>query len=193
VLLCQHYHCTISLHSPYSPYWCSSANIGEPRSPLTLLSLPVPHFVFIPHSSNTFCVLHFSTQHSPSGTPLFFVVPPHSHPDISYCLSNHHLDLQLANISLHLCWISQIEPNDIGILFHLLARYEWSTNRRRASSFFVPLMNCVFLLLLALMRWAMYWMTVTPCLIDIIWLLSWVILSSYLSLYLNHLPCSLVL
>jgi len=35
-------------------------------------------------------------------------------------VTNTHLDSELANISLHLCEISLIEPNNIGIDFHSL-------------------------------------------------------------------------
>ena len=71
-------------HPP--PCWRSSACMGAPQSPSALLSLDLALF-FCLHSSNTFCVLLFSTQHSPSGPPLFQVVTPLFHPN-DHCLSN---------------------------------------------------------------------------------------------------------
>jgi len=62
------------------------------------------------------------------------------------------LDSPRANVSIPTRSISQIEPNDIGIQFRQLARPESFGNTRNASSFFAPLMNCVFLRSSALMR-----------------------------------------
>jgi len=77
-----------------------------------------------------------------------------------------HFDSLRANISIPTFSISQIELNDIGIQFDPLARLELFGNMRSASSFFAPLMNCVFLRLLALMRWEILWMTLRLFLID---------------------------
>jgi hypothetical protein len=74
-------------------------------------------------------------------------------------------------------WISQIEPNDIGIKFRPLARPELFGNARSASSFFALLMNCMFLCLSALMRWKIQWATLRLCSIVIIRSLSRVIVS----------------
>jgi hypothetical protein len=60
-----------------------------------------------------------------------------------------------------------MEPNDIGIQFHPLARPESFRNIRRGSSIFAPLMNFVFLRLLDLMRWEIWWMTLGLYSIDI--------------------------
>ena len=64
-----------------------------------------------------------------------------------------HFDSLQANLSIPTLQISQIEPNDIAIEFHPLARPESFGNTRNASSFFAPLMNCLFLCLSALKRW----------------------------------------
>jgi len=53
-------------------------------------------------------------------------------------------------------------------------------------------MNCVFLLSLALTKWEMEWMTLTPCLIDIFLSLSWVIVSVYLRSCFKLSPFSFV-
>jgi len=58
-------------HPPHPPpFRCSSASTGAPQSSSALLSLDLALF-FILRSFNTFCVLLFSTQNSPSGAPLF--------------------------------------------------------------------------------------------------------------------------
>ena len=56
--------------TPPPPFRHSSASTGTPQSLSALLSLDLALF-FILHSFNTFCVLLFSTQHSPSGAPHF--------------------------------------------------------------------------------------------------------------------------
>lgn len=66
-------------------------------------SLHVAIVVFIPLTCNTSHVLLFSPQYNLSVTPLFLVVAPLLHLNLSYCFSNHNLDSQLANISLYLC------------------------------------------------------------------------------------------
>jgi len=64
-----------------------------------------------------------------------------------------HFNSPWANLSIPTLQISQIGPNNIGIQFHPLARPESFRNTRSTSSFFARLLNCVFLRLLALMRW----------------------------------------
>jgi len=64
-----------------------------------------------------------------------------------------HFDSPRANLPIPTLYISQIELNNIGTQFSPLARPESFGNTRSASSFFEPLMNCVFLHLSALMRW----------------------------------------
>jgi len=100
-----------------------SALLHPPLS--LLLSLNLTLFLFIPRFSNTVCgtpLFHTTLPIWRSSFPLLVV--PIFHPNVSYCLSYPHLSSQLANISLHLCYISQIKPNDIGIQFHPLARNE---------------------------------------------------------------------
>jgi len=94
----------------------SSIPVGTSQPRLAL-------FFYLLHPSNTFCVLHFSTQHSPSSTHLYLATAPLFHIYISDCLANRHFDLQLANIALYLWLKSQIEPNNIGIQFHPIARF----------------------------------------------------------------------
>jgi hypothetical protein len=113
-------------------------------------------------------------------------------PLIYHCLSHSHSDSQQAPISVHLCWISWIKSNHIGIQFNPLARYEYSANTRSAFSILAQLINCVFMLSFDLMEWEMDWMTWKPCLIGIIWLCSHVIVLVYLRLCCIQLPFSLV-
>jgi len=90
-----------------------------------LLSLNLMFFFFILPLSNTFCgtpLFHTTLPFWRSSVPL--VVVPIFHPNVSYCLSYPHLGSQVANNSLHLCYISQMEGNDIGIPFHPLASNE---------------------------------------------------------------------
>jgi len=126
--LLQHLLSTPLFHTAL-PIWCSA------------FSLSTPHLA---------CC--FFTKYSTPGAPVFLLVAPLFHLNISYCLSNPHWDVQLANMSLHLCLISQIERNDFGIQFKPPARYEYSENPRSTSSFCAHLMNCVFLLSSALLR-----------------------------------------
>jgi len=120
---CGHFSIPISSLQP---------GFSAPQSLSALLSLDLVLF-FILHSFNTFCVLHFSLQHFPSGPPSLLVVDRLFHPN-NGCLSNAYSDSQLANISLHLCSILQIQSNNIGIQFHPLAMYELSGDRRSTSS-----------------------------------------------------------
>jgi len=96
------FHAT-HLTCPPLPFQRSSASMGAPQSLSVLCSLDLALFFVIPHSFNTFFVLFFPTQHSPSGTHLLVVVAPVCHLNISYCLSNSHFDSQLADIPLQLC------------------------------------------------------------------------------------------
>lgn len=82
--------------------------------------------------------------------------------------SKLHFASQLANISLHLCQITQIEPKDVRTQFRLFAAYELLPHTTSISSFFVPLMNCVFLFSSAMTTGEMWLITLTPCSIDFI-------------------------
>jgi len=80
-------------------------NFGVPQSPLALLSLDLALF-FILRSSNTFCVLLFSTQYSPSGAPVVLVVAPVLYPNVSLPFkglcrfaANEHLVAPLCDIT----------------------------------------------------------------------------------------------
>jgi hypothetical protein len=64
-----------------------------------------------------------------------------------------HIGSMRANLSIPTLLILPIKRNDIVIQFRPLARPKSFGNRRSTSSFFVRLMNCVFLGLSALMRW----------------------------------------
>jgi len=165
----RHYFIPDSL--PPSPFSAAQHRWAAPldmRSSIPV-GTPWPGFAtlnFILHSSITIStpiahlVHHIRHSSFPCGAHLF---PPNS----SYCLSNSiliHRDL----ISIPTFSISQIEPVDFGIQFHPLTRPESFGNTRSAFIFLALLMNCVFLRLLALMRWKIYWMTLRLCLIDII-------------------------
>ena len=111
--------------------WRSINSLLTPDPPPCSLLLPKFGRFSIPIGApqHGFGTLHFHSvllQHSTSHLALLLslVAGYLFHPTISYCLSNPTLDLQLANISLHLYYISQIEPNDIGIQFQPLARYQ---------------------------------------------------------------------
>jgi len=100
---------------------CFSISVSTPKPGLG-------HFNFILCSFITFCVLLYSTQYCPSGTPLFQVVAPLVDLNISDCLSKPHFDSQLTNITLHINYISHNKPNDIAIEYHSVARYKSSSN-----------------------------------------------------------------
>jgi len=176
-------HCLPTLPLFGGPPWGehSSIPIGAPLpglgAPLPWLvplyfiplSWPTPTFLALLHQSerstipigapqHRFGTLLFHSvllQHSTSHLAILvsLVAGPLCYPNWLYCLSNPHVDSQVATISLHLCYISRSELNDIGIQFQPLARYKKSANTWSTSSFFVPLMNYIFLLSLALMKW----------------------------------------
>lgn len=56
-------------------------------------------YTSIPHSTPHMALL-FASQHFPPDTSLLLIVAPLFHLNISYCVSNHHLDSPLANTSL---------------------------------------------------------------------------------------------
>jgi len=105
-----------ALLTPPPPFQWSSAGLDTFQSPLVLRNIDLALFFFIPHSCNTALYI--------LALLLSLVAGPHFHSTISYSLSNPKLDSQLANITLHLWYISQIDANNIGIQFHPLTRYE---------------------------------------------------------------------
>lgn len=118
--------------------WCSSIPVRASQPRL------VP-FCFILHSSITFSVLLCSTQVLPILHTSFLGSCSPFSPDYIILSFKSNFDSQQANISLHLCSISHIEPKDIGIQCHQLPRYNVLANRRCATSFFALFMNCVFM------------------------------------------------
>ena len=122
---------------------------AQSRSALRGLDFPPSISFCTPPSPSA---LPLPTSNSTSGTDPFLmahlVFPQIRH----ICLSNPIL-IHPSLTSIPTFQISQIEPNDIRIEFHPLARPESFGNTRSASSSFAPWMTCVFLRLSALMRW----------------------------------------
>jgi hypothetical protein len=133
------------------------------------VSTPWPDVVplnFVLHSSITINshlahLAHHIGHASPPGGALLF--PPNS----SYWRSNSIL-LHRKVTSIPSIQISQIKLNDIRIEFHPIGKLESFWNTSCAPRFFVPLMNWVFLCLLARMTWEILLMTLRLCVIAMI-------------------------
>ena len=102
VLLCLHWHSFILFRTPDPPppFRRSSASLDSPQFPLARLSIDLALFFLFLCSCMTFGALLYSTQHFPSGAPLFpgswspfsseCIILPFK-PQYRFAASKHHI------------------------------------------------------------------------------------------------------
>jgi len=181
-----------------APFWYSTGNISTVSMRQVVHNLYRPclfeigslplRSVFLPHILCTF----FSAQALPIWCSSFpdSCFPPSS--DFIILSFKSYFDLQFANISLHLCEMSQIEPNDIRSQSYVPTMHILSANTRRPSSICQLLLNWVFLYSLDL--WVgrgSGWRSYNVCLILFNHLITLLLLYTSFTVR-NQSPCPLV-
>jgi len=148
-------HSSITVGAPS----CSFTTPISFSTPLSLSALPLP-------SCTPQKVLLHSCWHTPFSLKSF-ILP-----------FELHFDLQLAEIWFPTYWITQNEPNDSRMQFHLLTVLKQVGSTQSVSSVFAWVMNCVFLHLAALISWEICWMTLRLWTIGIIRFLIRVVIAA---------------